>query len=34
MLHGEIEKMASGLTPGDAEPAQTEQPPPAGLWLR
>ena len=24
MLHGEIEKMAFGLTPGDAEPAQTE----------
>ncbi len=23
MLHGEIEKMASGLTPGDAEPAQS-----------
>jgi hypothetical protein len=25
MLHGESEKMASGLTPGNAEPAQTEQ---------
>jgi len=25
MRHGEIEKMASGLTPDDAEPAQTEQ---------
>ena len=25
MLHGESEKMASGLTPDDAEPAQTEQ---------
>jgi len=25
MLHGEIERMASGLTPGEAEPAQAEQ---------